>query len=175
MDRPINHLAFRGMAFIFNLRDLVVPRRKVLEEAGLKPGDTVLDFGCGPGAYVPDSAELVGRSGWVYALDLHPLAVQHVSRMAQKRGLENVRAVESDCQTGLADHSVDVVLLQDTFHMLTEPEKVLAELHRVLKAGGILSFSDHHMREQDILAGMTRGGLFRLGAKGRRTYCFVKN
>jgi ubiquinone/menaquinone biosynthesis C-methylase UbiE len=175
MNQPMPHLAFWGMTFLFRLRDLLVPRRKVLEEAGLKPGDSVLDFGCGPGAYVPDTAAMVGPSGRVWALDVHPLAVKHVAKMAETKGLNNVRTIQSDCRTGLPHGSVDVVLLHDTLHLLSEPQEILAELHRVLKPAGVLSLSDHHMREEDILDGVAEGNLFRLGSSGNRTYSFQKN
>ncbi|MDI6886277.1 MAG: methyltransferase domain-containing protein [archaeon] len=50
---------------------------------------------------------------------------------------------------------VDVVLLYDTFHTLGDPNGVLEELHRVLKPDGILSFSDHHMKENEIVSEVT--------------------
>lgn len=56
----------------------------------------------------------------------------------------------------------------------SNPDAVLEELHRVLKPGGILSFSDHYMKEQDIVTRVTKGGMFRLVKKGRKTYCFSK-
>jgi ubiquinone/menaquinone biosynthesis C-methylase UbiE len=75
--------------------------------------------------------------------------------------------------TGLSDDSIDVVLLYDTFHDLTNPNMVLEELHRVLKPNGILSFSDHHMKENEIISKVMNNGLFRLLRKGERTYSFV--
>jgi ubiquinone/menaquinone biosynthesis C-methylase UbiE len=175
MNQPMPGIAFRGMAFLFKLRDLLVPRSKVLHEVGIKPGDTVLDFGCGPGAYVPDTANAVGPSGKVYALDLHPLAVASVAKMAKRQGLDNVVVIQSDRETGLPPNSVDVVLLQDTLHLLEHSSEVLAELCRVLKPMGVLALSDHHMREDEILTRMAQGGLFRLQRNGRRTYRFVKS
>ena len=56
--------------------------------------------------------------------------------------------------------------------MLSEPDAILAELHRVLKLDGTLSFSDHHMGEDEILSRVTVGGLFRLSKKGKKTYSF---
>ena len=70
---------------------------------------------------------------------------------------------------------MDVVLLYDTFHDLDNQNAVLEELHRVLKPNGILSFSDHHMREADITSAITNQDLFRLLKKGRYTYSFAKN
>jgi ubiquinone/menaquinone biosynthesis C-methylase UbiE len=76
--------------------------------------------------------------------------------------------------SGLSDNSVDVVLLYDTFHDLYQPDDVLGELHRVLKSGGTLSFSDHHMKEKEILAKVTNTGMFKLSKKCKRTYSFLK-
>ncbi len=75
----------------------------------------------------------------------------------------------------MPDAGFDVVLLYDIFHMLEDPEGVLKELHRVLKTEGILSFSDHHMKEDKITSEVTAGGLFKLVKKGRKTYRFAKN
>lgn len=166
--------AFNGMSFMFKIRDRLQPRTQVLQEVELGPGDRVLDYGCGPGTYVPHVAERVGETGHVYALDLHPLAVRRVQELARKRRLGNVETIQSDCRSRLPDGSVDVVLLYDIFHMLSEPDAVLAELHRVLKAQGTLSLLDPHMREEDLVSGVTRGGLFTLAAKGERTYRFAK-
>ena len=140
----------------------------------MEPGVHVLDYGCGPGGYIVPLAELVGTSGKIYALDIHPLAVESVQTIAARNELTNVETICSDCQTGLPESSMDVVLLYDTYHNLGDPDSVLAELHRVLKPNGILSFSDHHMKESEIVSKLTDGGLFRLSPKGRRTYGFLK-
>ena len=173
MATPMPNVAFNGMSLIFKVRDLVSPPRKTLEEVDLVLGDRVLDYGCGPGAYVPDAAEMVGESGKVYALDIHPLAIERVRSIVAKKGLTNVETICSDCYTDLPDGSVDVVLLHDVFHMLNNPQAVLTELRRVLKPGGVLSFSDHHMREADIITGMTDGQIFKLGWREERTYTFL--
>ncbi|MCP4543453.1 MAG: class I SAM-dependent methyltransferase, partial [Chloroflexi bacterium] len=150
MDKAMPNLAFNVMSSLLKLRDLLSPRNAILKEANIKPGSRVLDYGCGPGGYVAGTAKLVGQSGKVYALDLHPLAIQRIQKLARKEQLTNVETIHSDCQTGLPDNSVDVVLLHDIFHMLDDPQAILAELHRVLKRGGTLSVSDHHMREDAV-------------------------
>ena len=163
---------FRMMSFFFRIRDLFSPRRKVLDEVGIEAGHHVLDYGCGPGNYVVPAAVLTGDSGKVYALDIHPLAIQKVSKAISRNKLSNVKTIQSDCRTGLADNSIDVVLLYDTFHEVGDPKEVLQELHRILKTDGILSFSDHHMEEREIVSKLTGGGLFRLSKKGEKTYSF---
>ena len=58
--------------------------------------------------------------------------------------------------------------------MLSAPETVLAELHRVLREDGTLSLLDPHMRREDLIAGVTQGRSFELADASRRTYRFVK-
>jgi ubiquinone/menaquinone biosynthesis C-methylase UbiE len=174
MDKVESNLGFRLMALGYKFRDLRLPRINILEEVGIKPGFHVLDYGCGPGSYIIPLVESVGESGKVYALDVHPLAIRKVQNIASKKLLANVETILSDCRTGLPDNSLDVVLLYDIFHHLSDPDVVLKELHRVLKPDGILSFSDHHMKEREILSGATNSGLFGPLRKGQRTYTFSK-
>jgi ubiquinone/menaquinone biosynthesis C-methylase UbiE len=174
MDKPMSDFHFRFMALGYRFRDLLVPRRVILEEVGIRPGFHVLDYGCGPGSYSLPAAELVGGSGRVYALDIQPLAVRMVRDKASRKGLNNVEAILSDCDTGLPAESLDVVLLYDTFHGLSRPGAVLTELSRVLKPDGVLSFNDHHLKDAEILAGVTDKGLFRLSVRGKRVYNFAK-
>lgn len=170
----MSNLHFRLMSLSFKLRDFFSLREDVLGEVGIRPGFHVLDYGCGSGSYVVRAAELVGESGKVYALDIHPLAVQSVQNLASKKRLGNVETICSDCESGLPDSSVDVVLLYDTLHGLSDPSGVLEELHRMLKPNGILSFSDHHMKEDEIVSNLTNSGLFRLSGKGEKTHTFLR-
>jgi len=175
MRRGQSNLGFRLMALAYRLRDFRLSRKIILEEVGIRPGFRVLDYGCGPGGYVFPTARLVGEAGKVYALDRHPLAIESVKKIVSGRQMSNVETILSDCQTGLPDNSLDAVLLYDVFHHLRDKKRVLKELHRVLKQDGILSFSDHHMKESQIVSQVTSGGLFKLSKKGRRTYTFSKN
>jgi ubiquinone/menaquinone biosynthesis C-methylase UbiE len=174
MDKAESNLGFRLMALGYKFRDTRLPRMNILKEMGIKPGFHVLDYGCGPGSYIVSLAELVGESGKIYALDIHPLAIRRVQNIASKKQLANVETILSDCQTGLPDNTLDAVLLYDIFHHLSDPNGVLKELHRVLKPDGILSFGDHHMKENEIVSQVTNSGLFRLSRKGERTYTFLK-
>jgi ubiquinone/menaquinone biosynthesis C-methylase UbiE len=167
-------LGFRLMSLTFKLRDLFSPRERVLEEAGIQSGWQVLDYGCGSGSYVPAASRAVGESGKVFALDVHPLAVNEVEHIAAKQHLDNVQTIFSNCATRLPDRSIDAVLLYDTYHALDIPSRVMAEIERVLKPNGILSFSDHHMNDDDVIFEITRLEVFELVCRGKKTYTFKK-
>jgi len=174
VDQPEPNLHYKFMALGYRFRDLLLPRVHVLKEARIRPGLHVLDYGCGPGSYIAPLANLVRESGKIYALDIHPLAIRMVQKIVLKKGLANVETIHSDCATGLGDNLIDIVLLYDTYHNLSDSEGVLKELHRVLKPEGLLSFSDHHMKEDEILSGITETGFFRLSEKGKKTYSFLR-
>ena len=162
------------MAVGFKLRDFFKPRQDIVKEVGLNSGFQVLDYGCGPGGYIPAVSEAIGSSGKLYALDVNPLALEMVKKTVKKNKLENVETILSDCATGLADEILDAVLLYDVFHGLPNPDVVLKELCRVLKPNGVLSFSDHHLKENEITSKVTHTGLFKLQKKGKYTYTFSK-
>jgi ubiquinone/menaquinone biosynthesis C-methylase UbiE len=160
------------MSLMLSVRDLMRPRESVLGEVDIKPGFRVLDYGCGPGSYSICAARLVGDGGRVYAADIHPLAAKTVARRAKAAGLGNVETIRTSRETGLPDGGVDVVMVYDVFHHFGEPERLLGEFHRVLKPGGVLSFSDHHMKKEEIVPAVTGSGLFELKKINRHTYSF---
>jgi ubiquinone/menaquinone biosynthesis C-methylase UbiE len=174
MGAPQSDMHFKLMALTLKIRDIFKPPRRVLEEADINAGNTVLDFGCGPGSYSLAAAELVGKQGKVYSWDIHPMAIKSVNRRARSRELTNIEAVFSDDDTGFPDKCMDVILIYDVFHELDKPEKYLQEFHRLLKDDGIVSFNDHHLRDEDIVSGMTRDNYFRLAGKGKKTHTFKK-
>ena len=161
MEKSESAIGYKLMILTFKIRDVFSPRNNVLSEVGIKPGSSVLDYGAGPGSYIIPLSSLVGTAGKIFAIDMHPLAIKSVENIASKKRLENVKTIQSNCNTGLSDQSIDVVLLYDTYHDLNQPDKVLLEIHRILKPEGILSFSDHHMREKEIKSKITNNYLFR--------------
>jgi len=174
MDRPMSNLHFRIMKCCLRFRDFCKPPAKLLQEGGIKPGDRVLDFGCGPGSFSMAAAQLVGSQGRVYALDIHPLAVEAVKKAAAGKGLTNIETILSDCATGLEDSSIDTVILFDIYHGLGNPDRIMKELHRVMKPDSLLLFSDHHLKEEEILSRVAQSGLFALKQKGEKIIIFSK-
>ena len=170
----MSNIWFRLMALEFKIRDHRRPRQEIVSEVELKTGFQVLDYGCGPGGYVLAVSEAIGSSGKLYALDALPIAVEMVNKIVAKNELKNVETILSDCATGLPDEDLDAVLLYDVFHDLDDQVAVLNEVYRVLKPNGQLSFSDHHMKENEITSQVASTGLFKLQKKGKHTYSFAK-
>ena len=175
MKKKMSNFAFKMMTYIgMPIRNIFMNPDKILAEIKIKPGSHILDFGCGPGVFTIKLAEKTGRSGLIYALDIHPLASKTIRQKARRKNLENIRTIQSDCSTSLPDNSLDCVIFFDVFHVLNNQEEVLMELYRVLKPEAIMYFSDHHLVEARIVTSLTENGLFKLMNKGERTYSFGK-
>ena len=165
---------FKGMAFTFKIRDFFSPRKNVIADVGIGPGHSILDFGCGPGAYIPAAEKLIGPSGHIYALDAQPMAIEYVQTLCRKHRYSNVTSILTDCSTGLRKDSIDIIFLYDILHGLTNAGPIFEELHRVVKAGGILSVNDHHLQQEELVAKVTASGHFKLAEKKSKTTAFSR-
>ena len=172
IDKPMKNISFKIMSGFFALRDKLTDPMEKIVKAKVSSGNYVLDYGCGPGSYAIAAAKIVGKSGKVFAADIQPLSAEKIQKKAKLEGLLNIETITTDCDTGLKDDSIDVILCFDMFHMLNNPFKILKEFHRVLKPDSILSLDCHHMKE--IEPKITETGLFKLVEKVENTYNFIK-
>ena len=136
---------------------------EVLTKVGVREGQTVLDYGCGPGTFTLPSARIVGKEGRLYALEVRSSVLEHVKDRARNEGLANIETVLSDSSkpdTGLQDESVDAILVYDVIHEIDDRLGLLQELHRVLRRDGFLSIFPMHMGTDSMLDIMSKCGLF---------------
>ena len=173
MVELISNALFRILSIMIAIRDILVNLDKVVEEIGIQPGNVVLDYGCGLGSFSIPTAKIVGEKGKVYALDIHPLALKRTKKKAQKKKITNIEFIHSDCDTGLNDESVDIILFYDLLKSLLTPQKQLVELYRVLKPEGILCVKDIHSDDK-ILSIITGNDLFKLKIKSKKQFMFLK-
>jgi ubiquinone/menaquinone biosynthesis C-methylase UbiE len=153
----MSNLTFKFMYFILIFRDLFLGPKKILRKIdNIRNGSSVLDYGCGPGSFTIAAAELVGDKGKDYAADIHPLAIQHIQKLASKKGFDNIKTIYTDCNTGLEDSSIDVILLYYVLHDFHNPYEIVGELYRVLKSDGVLTIRDHKLSDHEVSALITK-------------------
>jgi len=168
-------IGFAIMKTVLTMRSLFKKPERTLREMGLQKGQTVLDYGCGIGSFSIPAAKMVGDDGVVYALDIHPLAIKAVEKKIEKKQIANVKTILSARETGLPDESVDVVLLYDVFQMVSDKEKLLDELHRVLKSDGILFATAEHLDLKEFMNIFARGNLFTLVEQRGEVFGFKRD
>ncbi len=158
--KPMSDFGFRAMSLFLALRSYFLDFGKPLRQAGIREGQTVLDFGCGPGYYTIPAAKMVGDKGRVYALDVHHLALRSVEARARKAGLTNITTILAGRDAAPPEQSVDVVMAYDMIHMVKDKRALAKELHRVLRPDGLLSVIVEHVKADDVLGVLEEGGLF---------------
>lgn len=123
----------------------------------IRPGDTVVDFGCGPATQLAMVAELHPGSSFI-GVDLSEEMLDKARMHVQKKGLRNVSFVVSDITKvdQLADASADVVMSTVALHHLPtfgHLDAAFGEAARILKPGGGLYLVDFgHLKSDKSIA-----------------------
>jgi SAM-dependent methyltransferase len=114
-----------------------------LRYADIRPGETILDVGCGGGIDTIIAARRTGPGGSVVALDFLPEMLARTGHAAAEAGLRNVQTLEGEMEAiPRADHSVDLVISNGVINLSARKARAMAECARVLKPGGRLCVSD---------------------------------
>jgi ubiquinone/menaquinone biosynthesis C-methylase UbiE len=133
--------SFKMMSFIHEtLYGLFRDPCKALQAAGLEAGQRILEVGCGPGFFTIPASRIVGQSGSVVALDVNPLAVEHVQKKIDEAGVANAEVmVANAAKTDLPDQTFDLVLLFGLARPIGDMQAIWTELGRLLKPAGTVS------------------------------------
>ncbi|MBI3959263.1 MAG: methyltransferase domain-containing protein [Chloroflexi bacterium] len=136
-------------------------RRRVVELAGLKPGDVVLDLACGTGANFPFILSHIGSTGKLIGLDYTPEMLHYAQEQIRSAGWSNVTLLRGDAaQLSLqqiaavvpaATQGVDAVISTFAFCVIPGWEQALTRAVDVLKPGGRLVVGDVKLSKRPVM------------------------
>lgn len=116
----------------------------------LRPGQRVLDVGCGPGTITLDLARRVAPGG-VVGIDNDPAPLGEARAQARHHGTSNVRFMVADVYhldfstvepSGRSDDTFDIVHAHQVLQHLSEPVAALREMRRICAPGGVVAARD---------------------------------
>jgi ubiquinone/menaquinone biosynthesis C-methylase UbiE len=110
----------------------------LLEPAALEAGQTVLDYGCGPGQLALELGRRVGAAGQVIAIDINDVFVERAREHAAEQGLAGqieVRRFDGR-EIPLDEKSVDRVVCKNVLEYVDDVDATLREMRRVTRPGG---------------------------------------
>jgi ubiquinone/menaquinone biosynthesis C-methylase UbiE len=145
---------------------------KILEGAEISSGQRVLEIGCGTGFFTLTAAKMVGDQGSLLSMDMLQISVDTVAEKVKKANLNNVHIVKGDAlKTQLEDGSFDQVII---FGVIPAPmlplDKLMAEMHRILKPGGKMAIWPPSWVHKSII----QTGLFKLSNKRNNVTNYVR-
>ena len=113
--------------------------------ANIRPGDVVVDFGCGGGIDVVLAAHKVGPQGRVVGVDGTPQMIERAKQAVAEAGLQDrnieFRTAYLD-KTQLPDGFADVVISNCVINLCPDKDAVYEEAFRIVRLGGRIAISD---------------------------------
>jgi arsenite methyltransferase len=125
----------KHLEVLYHRRDVVRRRQLVREAVAARPGECVLDVGCGPGFYVTELLDQVGAAGSVTGVDVSGAMLAVAAKRAG--GRENVTFCEADAtELPVSDDAFDAAVSVQALEYVPDVTGALAEIHRVLRPDG---------------------------------------
>ncbi len=122
-------------------------RRRALEALGVRPGQTVLDLGCGTGKNIPLLAAAVGPTGRVVGVDFSASMLDQARTRVERYDLPNVELVKADAALFAFPDDLDRVLATFSLSMMPDPERVIVRAAAALPPDGRCAVLDFRIPE----------------------------
>jgi ubiquinone/menaquinone biosynthesis C-methylase UbiE len=117
-------------------------RQRAAERLALKPGDRVLEVGCGTGRNFANLRTAVGSTGQVYGVDLSAGMLARAKDLCECEGWSNVEVTQGDAAVYLAPEPLDAVLFGLCYNTMLHHRLVLHQAIKQLRPGGRLVIMD---------------------------------
>jgi ubiquinone/menaquinone biosynthesis C-methylase UbiE len=129
----------------------------IMDLLKIRPGEKILDIGCGPGYYSYKFSKGVGDAGRVYAIDIKQEHLDFLNDFIKKAGIRNIAPVLSKVDDVVVRDKVDLAFMCSLYHIIyavsseEEREPFVASIRNVLKKDGRLIIVDNGPVPLDVI------------------------
>jgi 2-polyprenyl-3-methyl-5-hydroxy-6-metoxy-1,4-benzoquinol methylase len=136
--------AWLGYALLLPIRKLQHNPQKILAPY-VKPGMTVMDYGCAMGYFSIPMAQMVGKTGRVYCVDIQHKMLETLIKRAKSAGVGHIlksRLFGTTYNPNEFQNKLDFALIFAVVHEVTDPQQLFNDLYKMLKSGGCVLFAE---------------------------------
>lgn len=125
-----------------------MPPEETLVKAGLRPGDIVLDIGCGIGYFSVPASRMVGPKGHVYAVDISGVMLAELRAKTASAGIFNIETFQTQRgKLALPDTSATMAIMSNILHEVEDKNTFLGSVCAALKPGARLAVIEWEKKE----------------------------
>jgi len=123
----------------------------MVKNLNVQPGQIVCDLGAGNGFYTLWLAKLVGERGRVLAVDIQPEMLEMLKQRAEREKISNIELIlGTTVDPKLPEGKLDLVLMVDVYHELSNPQEVLAAVRKSLKPHGRIAIVEYRLEDDSV-------------------------
>ncbi len=122
-----------------------------IDALNLKPGMTIADLGSGVGYMTLRMAKRVGPTGKIYGVDLQPGMLAELEKNAKANSVTNVVPILGElADPKLPAGQIDLILMVDVYHEVSQPQAMLRKIRQALKPDGRLVLLEYRAEDPSI-------------------------
>ena len=145
-----------------------VDPKEILADLGIRSGQTVVDYGCGPGYFTLAAAQMVGPTGRVFGIDIESSMVSFAAKKGSDAGFTNVELGLSDgISAPVPDSTAHYVVCALVMHYRETHEdriSIIRDVARILRPNGAVMFIQWKAEHQST-TGISYNSLFDIASQ----------
>jgi len=145
---------FKGAPWLIRgSRETEESTSEMIKALNVTPGMIICDLGCGNGYHTLTLADLVGKEGTVYAVDIQQEMLEMLEVRRKAAGtpegiIKPILSTQTDSK--LPKGKVDLLLLVDVYHEFSHPVEMLAEIRKCLKPDGRVALVEFRLEDPKV-------------------------
>ncbi len=137
-----------AMKMVLTVRRKLKDHKKILLDAGVEKGMTILDYGCGIGNYTLEASAIVGEEGKITGADISKMMISRLAKDAKSLSMNNIEPVLIKEIDDIEENGFDYIFLIDVLHFINKKYEIIKKLTEKLSDRGKILLNFDHINRQ---------------------------